>query len=122
MSDADTAVLDSFLRALGSIDPKPGERILLTGEPATREVAERAVKTLAPGASIANNADGSERFDLLVHVLADAEGLQESLSALRLDGKAYVLVMPGDRVLALDLYPNIHRSSLRVMLRRVGGA
>jgi hypothetical protein len=113
--------MSSIAQALESVDPQPGQRILVTGEPAIRDASVKVLRALAPGAAIAQSAGESEEFDLLVHGLRDEEELQRSLAALRLDGEAYVLVTPGSHVVSLDLYPHIHRSSLRVSLRRVGG-
>jgi hypothetical protein len=121
--------LCSFLRVLGAIEARPQERILITGQSVIRQLSEQFVKSLLPDAPVTqidltpNRAlpaglDGP--FDRLIHGVTDPDDLQLSLSTLREDGEAFLLVPPGPHVLALDFYPNIHRSCLRSFVRRVG--
>jgi hypothetical protein len=113
--------LCSFLRALGSIQAQPGDRVLISGTPLIRLVAEQFVKALLPDIPITQaESDPDGQFGVLIHGVTDSLELQRRLSALRPDGEAYLLVAPGSHVVALDFYPNIHRSSLRAMVRRVG--
>ncbi len=114
--------MDQFVRALEEVQPEPGAEILVTGEPRIREICEQLLRERYPGVTIAHTPEESDgRFGLLVHGLGDSADLQTSFAALALDGQALVLVPPGEHVLELDFYPNIHRSSLRVKVRRVGG-
>ncbi len=105
------------------------ERILITGQPVIRELSAQVLSALRPGASprVVGSLSGheptgepDELFDVLIHGVADPADLQESLALLRQDGRAFLLVPPGRHVLPLDFYPNVHRSCLRLFVRRVG--
>jgi hypothetical protein len=124
LSDAQAAAipyLRSFLFALGAIRPEAGDRVLITGQPVIRHLGEQFLAALLPDTPIARaHSEADESLGLLVHGLTDASELQRSLSALRHDAEAYVLVPTGTHILSLDFYPHIHRSSLRVIVRRVG--
>ena len=104
------------------------ERILITGRPAIRELSEQVLSALLPDASAkavsspsgdGPTAEPHEPFDVLIHGLGEEADLQESLSLLRQDGRALLLVPPGRHVLPLDFYPNVHRSCLRLVVRRL---
>lgn len=121
--------LCSFWQALSAIEIEPRGRVLITGDPVIRHLSEQFVSALLPDAQVTQLDLASPRetvkeiegsFDLLVHEVADPVALQLGLSALGLDGEAYLLVAPGPKVLPLDFYPNLHRSSLRAFVRRVG--
>jgi hypothetical protein len=118
-----TEANDQFVQALEEVQLEPGAEILVTGEARICEICEQVLRSLHPGVKIARTPDGTDRrYRVLVHGLCDSADLQMSLAALELDGEALVLVPPGEHVLELDFYPNIHRSSLVVKVRRVGGA
>jgi hypothetical protein len=121
--------LCSFLQALGSIGVEPEDRILISGRPAIRHLGESFLKDLVRDASAietnlpSSHGNGNEPdrdFDVLVHEVADPEDLQLSLSALRENGRAILLVPPGPHVMAFDFYPLVHRHCLRLFPRRVG--
>jgi hypothetical protein len=121
--------LCSFLDALRGLRIEPQDRVLITGQAAIQHVSRQLLRALYPQASatriasplgedIGTQPDGP--FDVLVHGVADALDLQLSLSALAEDGRAFLLVPPGRHVLPLDFYPDVHRSCLRLVARRVG--
>lgn len=121
--------LCSFLHVLRTVRIEPEARILITGHPVIRHLSEQLLSVLLPeisatqisleaGHEIATEMD--RPFDVLVHGVTDPLDLQLSLSALREDGEAFLLVPPGRHVLPLDFYPHIHRSCLRLLVRRVG--
>lgn len=121
--------LCSFFNVLGAIEAPPAGRILITGRPVIRHISEQVLKSLQPGVT-ATQVDLSTRrdlpndleapFEVLVHGVGDPQDLQLSLSAVAMDGEAFLLVGPGEHVLPLDFYPGIHRSCLRAPVRRVG--
>jgi hypothetical protein len=121
--------LCSFLNVLSKVKAGPEDRILITGQSVIRHLSEQFVRALLPQAPTTQvdlaptyelPAELDGQFDVLIHGVSDPEDLQLSLSAVREDGEAFLLVAPGSHVLALDFYPNIHRSCLRTHVRRVG--
>jgi len=121
--------LCSFWEALNTIAPDSSARILISGQPVVRHLAAQLVRSLLPEMSLTEADFGSiaelpseldQPFDILIHGVGDPDDLQLSLSAVDLDGRAFLLVPPGEHVLSHDFYPSLHRSCLRSLVRRVG--
>jgi hypothetical protein len=121
--------LCSFLHVLRTSQIKPEDRILITGQAVIRHLSEQLLKVLFPDTSITRinlpsghdvAREAGRAFDVLVHGVTDPLDLQSGLAALVEHGQALLLVPPGRHVLALDFYPNVHRSCLRLLARKVG--
>ena len=118
--------LASIERALAGFPIKPGSRVIVAGRPALRRLTAQLLTASCPDASItglglraSQETESDGRFDALIHALGDPAELDSALSALRHDGEALLLVPPGRQVLALDFYPHVHRTCVRMVARRV---
>jgi hypothetical protein len=119
--------LSSLQEVLDEVRIEPEDRVLVSGHAAIRQMSAFLLAASGHRGSparltVASGTTPEGPFDVLVHGLVDSPRLQDSLSTLRIDGRAHILVPPGSHALELDFYPHIHRSSLELLIRRVGPA
>lgn len=106
------------------------DRVLVAGQ---GRIARQAVVTLqsftdhpvslvVPGDRGAPHAGGRvhTEADVLVDASGDAASWRALLGRLRREGRALLLVPPGEQAFGFDFADRVHRSSLVVHVRRVG--
>ncbi len=122
--EQDTALLLPLLgavhRGIRALHLSPGARVLVTGPGLPAAVAALLARSLA-GASVERVRSGdfpAGSFDAFVDATGDPALWGPAMSRMRVAGRVLLLLPPGPCRPPFDVYPQVHRRSLRLLARR----